>query len=276
MMVIMPAKGEKKTRVKFIDPPVNELVISLYHTPILELKSQHIGLYWNRIRSRFPFCDQQPVVAVTPQDMQSLMDVPGELMPLPRFWFHSDQHPTLLQVQRNAFMLNWRRVSGASGSDYPHYDGLAKDFWQEFEGYTAFLEEAFGAKIALVQRCELNYVNLVGPNEYFSKLSDIQTILPSMAGISEIAGDGRELAGLNAVISYRVDANLVVDVTVRLGRRMENNEPVLGLELKAHGVPDDLSLEGVKPWYELAHDAIHKTFLDITPKVVQNNLWKPK
>lgn len=267
------AKHEK-ARVKFVDPPISELVISIFHAPILELKSQHIGLYWDRVRDKFPLCDQQPVVSISPQDMQPFFEVPGELFPLPRFWFHSEKHPTLVQIQRNAFMLNWRRVAGASAGDYPHYEIVAKDFWKELQSYTAFIDDAFGSKIDLVQRCELNYVNLITSNNHFSKLSDIKNILPSLAGISDLAADNRELAGVNAVVSYRIHANLAIDVTLRLGRRTENGEPALGLELKAHGVPDDLSLEGAKPWYEDAHDEIYRLFLTLTSKELQENQWK--
>jgi uncharacterized protein (TIGR04255 family) len=51
--------------VKFVNPPINELVIGLYHIPVIELKAQHIGSYWDRIRDRYPLCEQQqPVISL--------------------------------------------------------------------------------------------------------------------------------------------------------------------------------------------------------------------
>src|ERR1700741_2913139 len=107
-------------RIKFEKPPINELVVSLFYLPIPELKAQYIGRYWERIREKYPRCDQQSVV-VSPSEGPSpslFQEVPGEVLPLPRFWFMSDTHPMLVQIQRNAFMLNWRRLPGAPAGEY--------------------------------------------------------------------------------------------------------------------------------------------------------------
>jgi hypothetical protein len=39
----------------------------------------------------------------------SIIDGPGEVFPLPRFWFVAKDEATLLQVQKNAFLFNWRK-----------------------------------------------------------------------------------------------------------------------------------------------------------------------
>jgi uncharacterized protein (TIGR04255 family) len=122
-----------------------------------ELKAQQIGIYWDRIRKKYPHCQQQSVV-INPSDPQPFIQAPGEIFPLPRFWFLSDDHPTLLQVQRNAFMLNWRRFPSALRSEYPHYETMIKDFWQELEDYQAFIQEYIGRKLDPIQRCDVNLI----------------------------------------------------------------------------------------------------------------------
>src|ERR1700760_3715241 len=109
----MTTPASTSTRTKFSNPPITEVVTSLYYLPIGELRSQHIGLFWGSVRERFPFCDQQPVVIVGPNDPMPILELSGEMSPMPRFWLHSDKHPMLIQLQRNAFMLNWRRQAGA-------------------------------------------------------------------------------------------------------------------------------------------------------------------
>ena len=84
------------------------------------------------------------------------------------------------------------------------------------------------------------------------------------------------MAGLNATIVYRVSPNLLIDLAIRLGYRADTNEPALALELKAHGVPNDLSFESARAWYDSAHDATYKLFLDATDKEIQNKLWRPR
>ena len=80
----MESSGAAEKRIKFENPPINELVIALYHLPIVEMKSQHIGIYWDRVREKYPLCQQQSIV-VNPFDPQPqpLMEAPGEIFPLP-------------------------------------------------------------------------------------------------------------------------------------------------------------------------------------------------
>jgi uncharacterized protein (TIGR04255 family) len=259
-------------RVKFAKPPLVELVVSLFHLPIRELKAQHVGLYWNLIRDRFPLCEQKPVVVTEGQPFTPEY-AEGELFPLARFWFFSEKHPTLIQLQRNAFMLNWRRTAEA---EYPHYEAVIKDFWEEIERYTGFVRDVVNGSLDVVQRCELTYVNLIEPNEFFSSPSDVAAVLPSLSGIRELATDGRELSGINATITYRVSSSLLIDLTLRLGRRMDKDSVVLGFELKAHGTPSDLSPVGARAWYDAAHDATYRLFLNATSLQLQEKLWKPR
>lgn len=84
------AQTKAKGRVKFKNPPINELVIALYHLPVVDMQAQHIGLYWDKIRKLYPKCEQKVPVLL---DIQ----VPGappnvnetRIFDLPRFWFHS-------------------------------------------------------------------------------------------------------------------------------------------------------------------------------------------
>ncbi len=263
-------------RIKFENPPVNELSIGLFHLPIVEMKAQHIGIYWDSIRERYPLCDQQaPAVASAPGTPPTALfqEVPGEVFPLPRFWFSSDIYPTLIQVQRNAFLLNWRRVTA---SEYPHYETVVANFWQELERYKTFVQDSVGGKLDVIQQCELTYVNMITQNETFASLDQLTNVLPTIASLYAIQTADRQLAGLNATVTYQVNPTLLIDLAIRLGHRLDTKELVAILELKAHGAPSDLSLDGARAWYDSAHDATYKLFLDATDKTVQKTIWKPR
>jgi uncharacterized protein (TIGR04255 family) len=270
----------KPKRIKFESPPISELVVSLFYVPIPELRAQHIGIYWDRIRERYPRCEQQNVV-VSPSDAASpslFQEVPGEVLPLPRFWFSSDAHPILVQVQRNAFMLNWRRLPGASAGEYPHYENVSSNFWDEFEKYKRFIEDIVGGKIDVIQRCELSYINIISAHpDIFTQPSQLMGVVPSVASLYELQTDGRALVSINTTVTYQVDPTMFVDLIVRgFGRRSDTNELAAALELRAHGAPSDLSLDTVRAWYDSAHDATYKLFLDATAKQVQETIWKPR
>jgi uncharacterized protein (TIGR04255 family) len=268
-MTVMPSPPPDRT--KFVDPPIVELVVSLFHLPILELKAQHIGLYWDCIRDRFPICEQQLLVT-SPSDLQPFIEAPGEILPLPRFWFRSDKHSTLIQIQRNAFMLNWRRTPGAG--DYPHYESVVDDFWKELQRYASFIQDTVGGKLDVIHRCELNYINVIPTNQYFPDVTRVGAVLPSLSGLETLATGDRRLAGMNAAVTYRLGPNLLADMLLRLGRRADTGDDALVLELKAHGAPDDLSMQSAREWYDEAHDVTYKLFLDATAKELQEKIWK--
>lgn len=277
MRISSPSAGNN--RIRFKNPPLNELVIALYHLPIEELRAQHIGLYWDRIRKGYPNCEQQPPVVthLDSPEVSALLLEPiraREVLPLPRFWFFGDLHPTLIQVQRNAFMYNWRRRE--STDEYPHYETLVEGFWKELDRYRVFISEIVGGKLDVVQRCELSYVNIIGSNEFFARPSQLGEILPLFDSLHSLETDDRTFTGLNATITYRVNPTLFIDLSPRVGIRAGTDQPVVSLELKAHGAPSDLSLEGSQAWYDIAHDAIYQMFLDSSNKQMQEKIWQPQ
>lgn len=267
-------------RIKFEKPPINELVVSLFYLPIPELKAQHIGRYWERICEKYPRCDQQSVV-VSPSEGPSpsvFQEVPGEVLPLPRFWFTSDTDPILVQVQRNAFMVNWRRLPGAQAGEYPHYENVVRKFWEEFERYKDFIRDVVDGKIDVIQRCELTYINILGSYpEIFTEPSQLERVVPAVTSLYGLQNDDRKLVAMNTTATYRVNPTILVDLAVRgFGRRSDTNELAAALELKAHGVPSELSLDAARAWYDSAHDATYKLFLDATAREVQEAIWQPR
>jgi uncharacterized protein (TIGR04255 family) len=265
-------------RTKFTNPPITELVIGLFHLPLEGLRVQHIGSYWDRIRYRYPLCNQQPPIQVPDAAPGSAFaQMPDETFPLPRFWFHNTSHPTLIQIQRNAFMFNWRLLPALPNNEYPHYETVAKDFWQELENYKTFIQELFvRGKLDPIQRCELTYINVITPNELFSSAAEYARVVPPVASLYDLQNEGREVAGMIGSVTYRVNPTLFIDLAFRLGQRADTREVAVGLELKAHGVPSDLSLEAARDWFDAAHDATYKLFLDATSKEMQERIWRPR
>ncbi len=54
-------------------------------------------LYWDRIRSKYALCQQQPPILLPSQTMEPFSQAADETFPLPRFWFHNNTHPPLIQ-----------------------------------------------------------------------------------------------------------------------------------------------------------------------------------
>ena len=278
--VIMPdtrsPKRAGEDRIKFQFPPLNEVAIGVHFPPILELKSQHIGRYWESIRSDFSICEQQapqfqPTEGNTdPTNFPQL--APGEIFPLQRFWFYGESSPMLVQVQRDAFWLNWRRVPNGT---YPHFEVVEEEFWKRLAEFRSFVE-SIGGKLEIASACDLSYVNLIGFGKQDVKPSDFAEVVPTLRGFIDTEKVGRKLLGLISTTTYLLGDNLFVDVASKLGKRLDTQEQAMLLELKARGTPTGYSWEGAQLWFQAAHQGIYELFLELTAEKTQHEVWKVK
>jgi uncharacterized protein (TIGR04255 family) len=238
--------------------------------PLDDLRAQHIGIYWDLIKARFPICEQQPPVTI--DAAKTFREVPGEIFPLPRFWFSSGPESTLIQIQRDMFLLNWRK---GSGNQYPHYESVAEQFWQEIDILRGFLEANGIEDISVINRCELNYINSIDANSLFSNPATLKNILPLVSGFSDMETEAAKFGALNAVISYQLNPDVRLDVTVKLGQRADTQALGSVVEFRAVGAPPTFSFEAARGWYDVAHDMIYDSFLRFTTERAQNELWQP-
>ena len=124
---------------------------------------RHLGLFWTRIRNRYPFTeDQLPVPAVIEPEglLPNTAQAPAMSVltgaVVPRCWFLSESMVQLIQVQPNRFWRNWRQVEGTE--PYPRFGTLIEDFNAEWLAFLQFLrDEKLGSPN--INQCELMYVN---------------------------------------------------------------------------------------------------------------------
>ncbi|MEN8132936.1 MAG: TIGR04255 family protein [Pseudomonadota bacterium] len=101
--------------IRFKKPPINEVVMSTYFNPLIHgLRNEHIGLFWHSVKETFPYVSQHPPVGGMDITMGQ------DIFPMPRYWMIAADDINLIQIQKNAFMFNWRRRE----DDYPHYDTM--------------------------------------------------------------------------------------------------------------------------------------------------------
>src|SRR5438132_13880540 len=111
---------------EFESPPVSEVALSIEFLPLPAWRVSHAGLYWSHIRKDYPHTDVQPPI---PSQIEKF----GEGLwqpPLLRFeisnpdvtrsWFITEDRTRLIQIQRDRFVINWRKVHG--DEVYPRYD----------------------------------------------------------------------------------------------------------------------------------------------------------
>jgi uncharacterized protein (TIGR04255 family) len=259
--------------VKFRNPPINELVIGVYFSRELHpLRAEHVGLFWSGMRSDFPTIQQQPEVTspIQPGPPAMLVTV-AEMFPLPRFWIESQDGEMLIQIQRNAFLFNWRKREGR----YPHFETVKKEFDKNFALFMNFLEKELSLPSPEIQVAELTYINLIEDVDYWHGPPDTKNVLPSFKlPVEESTQIGP--VDFNVTTIQRFSADLIVTTTIRTGLSSQGEKrPVLVLEFRGIGPLGASTKVEADKWFERAHDAIGHSFTNITNSDIQERYWQP-
>ncbi len=255
---------------RFRKPPINEVIIGAwFDPPLTALGSEHIGLLWSRLREKFPTVEQRPPIGGMAQRHENALTI--DIMatpPMPRYWFVSEDEATLIQVQQNAFFLNWRRRE----SEYPQYSGLKPNFDHYYRILEEFLENDVGVKHPGISHCELAYIDMIEPSEYWRSPQDTPDIIRSFSipGCASV----HDAPVFNCAYRYNVESNLQLHVAIRSGEPVgQSGSPLLYLEFRALGSPVSPAKSETDIWYDRAHEVIFTQFLDMTTERAQRELW---
>ncbi len=258
-------------KVRFKNPPIDEVVIGAYFDPPLTaLRSEHIGLLWSRLREEFPTVEQRPPISSAVQGQEAILTFDTEFMTMPRYWFVSEDEVTLIQVQKDAFLLNWRRRN----SEYPHYaENLKPGFDNYYRILEAFLKDDVGVEHPGIGRCELTYIDMIKPSEYWQGPQDTSGVIRSFS-VPDCAFAHDAVPVFSCAYRYNVEPNLQLYVTIRSAESVnQRGSPLLYLEFKALGSPSGPAKSDADTWYDRAHEVIVAQFLNMTNKRVQRKLW---
>jgi len=249
--------------VEFKNPPIHELVIGARFDPPLEaLRSEHIGLLWREMQEDFPTVEQHHPPG------GSAMNA-GEFFPMPRFWLVSGERDNLIQVQKDAFLLNWRK----GVSSYPRFSRQKPAFDRYFDIFADFVREHVKEPELKIAQCELTYLDVIRPCDYWNGPADTRKLIPSFVvpGCSVENGDAD---AFNCSYVFNVSPNLRLQVAIRTaGQDGESDVPLLALELSARGHVGGVPKSETNEWYEKAHDMIYDFFMRITDEEIRQKHW---
>src|SRR2546421_522972 len=128
---------------KYTKPPVIETVLGVQFAPLKAFSIPHFGLFWSTIRDDYPQQAMMPPLGNVVEDFAAPL-VPDKIgisfvsEPEARCWFLNASGTELIQLQRDRFVRNWRKVTGIEG--YPSYDLLKPRFEQDWARLLNFLE----------------------------------------------------------------------------------------------------------------------------------------
>ena len=256
----------------FENPPINEVVIGTYFSPLNDFRSEHIGLLWQEMKQEFPAVQQRfPTGPISESTFTHSESVDEEVFPMPRYWFIGRDDVNVLQVQKNAFMLNWRRRE----EGYTHFwEGIKPIFDKYYDAFSNFVYRELNFAELNVEFFELTYVNIIPKTEEWEGPENPQRTIPSFSvPVPGIEHSGH--ADFSCNFGYSIADDLHLNIGLRSGQpAVESNPPILMLELKAIGPQDENSKSDPDEWFQRAHDVIARAFLNLTSQEIQEQLWK--
>ncbi|MEN0066167.1 MAG: TIGR04255 family protein [Myxococcota bacterium] len=239
-------------KVDFDAPPLSEVVCGVLFKVLERFEISDYGLLWEEFAEEFPTTADQATLLRTDR----LNENPG-----PRVWFLSEDETHLLQVQRDRFLFNWRKVRGEG--TYPRFDAVYAAFTRHRGTFERFVAETGSPQLESLQLSYVNVVPMAGELSY----GDYSAILKGLTWPSD--GVSFDPQGFNWLLEGRAphgSDNDKLTVLAQSGLRKEDDLPVLRLELTVRGPAPGRDLD---EWFKGAHDSIVETFVDVTTEDAQ-------
>lgn len=250
--------SSEKPLPSFKKPPVIEVVFGVQFES-LQMLAPHIGEYWRAVRDEFPTFEEQPPLPPVIEPAEVLRGSGGsaieivDRLPMPRYWFKSEDEAQIIQLQRDRLLFNWK----GTDREYPRYAYLKSRFssiWDEF----LVLASSQGLHVGSTRQCELTYVNHVSDPDAAKHIGDT---IPDFSW-----RNNHEFLTEPESYSWRTSFRMVesppsrLHVTVKNALRRADDQQIVILDLTARGAPDG----PIFGWFDLAHEWIVRGFADIT------------
>lgn len=251
---------------KFKKPPVSEVAVGVqFQAPMLN--PVHLGLYYQRVKARFPTAVVQ---APLQPAFETFGSVPTVQFPFPvavgapRMWFVSGDDASLIQLQSGRLFFNWR--GGLQQNAYPHFDAVQAEFMKALDELeTLSMSEGLGELV--INQCEVIYVNPLPVSVTGVPLSEPQRIFRVWSDAS-----GEEWREPPEDISFNIryrfndkDGNPFGRLTAALlSGWSQDGSPAFHLEMTARGQPTRSGRAEITAFHQYAHRAIVRCFAALT------------
>ncbi len=226
----------------FEKPPVVETVLSVQFEPLVDLRTAHLGLLWEKFRPTFPKTEDraplEPVFEQFPEVAKNRLGLQLQTFenpPIPRLWFSTDRGNEVIQVQPDRFLKNWRKEG--EGEQYPRYESCKAAFDRDFALFSEFLA-ANHLGVPHVNQCEVSYVNHIVAGEGWSGFEEFDSIFRFWRIPEEdIPGQGEDARGHLRFVIPGSDGKPVgrLHVDVQPAIRTSDKRPMYLFHLTARG-----------------------------------------
>lgn len=260
-------KEKMSSLPEFETPPINEVVAGVFFDPLQGFRLPHFGLFWGKIKDQYPYCEHASRLIRGPVDNK-----PSSFF-LPRVWLFNQERTSLIQMQDDCFLFNWRRVTGDEA--YPRYTKVVGELWNRLSEYRGFLEDQSLPTPTILQ-CELSYINHIPAGEIWQTPVEIRNFAPDLVWREQKRFlPDFESSAWTGIFPLPEDFGKLT-VSVRHGKKHTDGTPLYTIEFTARGLGGDGSNARINEWFNLAHEWIVQGFCDFTDVKIQKDKWRKK
>lgn len=165
-------------------PPVTEVVVGIQFDALTGLRAAHLGVIWEAFRTDFPELEEHPPLPPTfetfGQNPAFVSMLPIQIIgsEIPRVFFINERRTLLLQVQRDRFIHNWRKLKAED--IYPHFEQMLETLEENYAKFRRALSSV-GLPEPHPNQCELTYVNQIDAMRDGQAFQPFGDIFPEVA-----------------------------------------------------------------------------------------------
>jgi uncharacterized protein (TIGR04255 family) len=251
----------------FREPPVVEVALGVQFKDPLPLGVAHLGALWAMFKDTHPQLAEQPPLPPAVE----LLDGDGDVAPVdfplypPRLWFLTEKQEGLVQVQRDRFIANWRKVSADQA--YPRFPVVMQAFRTGYGTFESFLRanDLPDPEPAL---CELTYVSHIVAGRGWERHDQVHEVfsglqLPVLKAGGLVAEDAdMKLRYVARDSEGRARARLHFRAFPAV--RDEDRKPLFAVNIMARGPAPGRDEGGVERFFEDAHGWVVAAFMALT------------
>jgi uncharacterized protein (TIGR04255 family) len=221
-----------------------------------------LGLLWETFREEYPTANEQPLLAPVQKPVELLTT-----LSLPRLWFVSRDDARVMQIQNDAFFVNWRKTSDSTPT--PEFEKTRELFTDHFERFEKFLNDRELGTIKPSQY-ELTVILHVPQGHGWITNEQVGNVFPDFCWRDKEGKNVLELGGFNWHTQFRHIATTGYLVAKISSGQLED---ILRLEMGAVGPAEDTPNQSIGEWLDEAYRAIMLSIAYLVNEDVQKEKW---
>lgn len=245
--------------VDFQRPPVAETALGVVFAPLSGWSVLHFGLAWERFRELYPVTEIKTAGGIAQMRFTSAEGIDFDALPI-KAMFIDQSGNQLVQIQRNAFIRNWRLTKDSV--EYQHYENVRPLFQRDWEAFCSFLKDEKLGPIEVTQ-CEVTYINHLIRGEEWKTFNDVPRIFRLWASPGAESLSASQMVSFVTVFELPDNAG-TLQVVLQPGIRKSDSKEIIQFSLTATGKPAGSNLGDILKWLDLGHVAVVTSFRDLT------------